>query len=236
MDAVSATFGDAADLLIFCSLATSQGRRAPRKACLAEIGSLTVEFTRLAQLTKDSKYYDAVARITDALQLWQNNTGLPGMWPSELDASGCEMQGSKYNEFQKKPALARPDLPVNVAIQDAVNDVHPLNGVALPPIINKDSSTYGTDEVEVILAEENLADLYAAKDQSSWAEDGTPGELQKRTPPASTSPEMCKPIGLASFWTTYEKFSIGGMSDSVYEYLAKVSRILLPCSPDTGLI
>jgi mannosyl-oligosaccharide alpha-1,2-mannosidase len=49
-----------------------------------------VEFTRLAQLTKEPKYYDAIARITDALEEWQNHTRLPGMWPSYVDASGCE--------------------------------------------------------------------------------------------------------------------------------------------------
>jgi len=59
---------------------------------MSEIGSLSVEFTRLAQLTKEPKYYDAIARITDAFQEWQNHTRLPGMWPIFVDASGCERQ------------------------------------------------------------------------------------------------------------------------------------------------
>lgn len=56
---------------------------------LSEIGSLSVEFTRLAQITKEQKYYDAVARITNELEAWQNHTILPGMWPMAIDASGC---------------------------------------------------------------------------------------------------------------------------------------------------
>lgn len=72
----------------------SQPHRAGVRVVLAEIGSLNMEFTRLAQLTKEAKYYDAVARITDAFEEWQNReengTLVDGMWPIYLDASGCE--------------------------------------------------------------------------------------------------------------------------------------------------
>jgi len=61
---------------------------------LAELGSLAVEFTRLAQITKEPKYYDAIARITDALQEWQNHTRVPGLWPIHVDASGCDREQS----------------------------------------------------------------------------------------------------------------------------------------------
>lgn len=68
----------------------SQSHRASARSNLAELGSLTVEFTRLAQLTNESKYYDAVARITDALVDWQTRgTRLSGLFPDEVDASGC---------------------------------------------------------------------------------------------------------------------------------------------------
>ncbi|KAI1951321.1 hypothetical protein LOZ12_005635 [Ophidiomyces ophidiicola] len=53
---------------------------------LAELGSLSVEFTRLSQLTRDPKYFDAVQRITNVLQEHQNGTRLPGMWPLGIDA------------------------------------------------------------------------------------------------------------------------------------------------------
>ncbi|GAB7356978.1 hypothetical protein MBLNU459_g7816t1, partial [Dothideomycetes sp. NU459] len=71
----------------------SQPHRAGTRVVLAELGSLSVEFTRLAQLTMEPKYYDAIDRITDALQEWQNavnGTLLPGMWPVHVDATGCE--------------------------------------------------------------------------------------------------------------------------------------------------
>jgi hypothetical protein len=68
---------------------TSQVQQASRMVVLAELGTLSLEFTRLTQLTKDPQYYDAVARITDALEEMQTNTTLPGMWPVYIDASGC---------------------------------------------------------------------------------------------------------------------------------------------------
>ncbi|KAL8698469.1 MAG: hypothetical protein Q9224_001838, partial [Gallowayella concinna] len=53
---------------------------------LAEVGSLTLEFTRLAQLTDDVKFYDAIQRITNVLHEYQNKTVLPGLWPVMMDA------------------------------------------------------------------------------------------------------------------------------------------------------
>lgn len=51
----------------------------------ASATTLSMEFTRLAQLTGNNKYYDAVARVTDRLFENQNLTKLPGMWPAFFD-------------------------------------------------------------------------------------------------------------------------------------------------------
>lgn len=55
---------------------------------IAELGSLAMEFTRLAQITGNHSYFDAIQRITNALEEIQMKTSLPGMWPTKLDASG----------------------------------------------------------------------------------------------------------------------------------------------------
>ncbi|KAK0626370.1 family 47 glycosyl hydrolase [Immersiella caudata] len=47
--------------------------------------SLSVEFTRLSQLTGEPKYYDAIDRIKRFLERSQNSTRLPGMWPTFVD-------------------------------------------------------------------------------------------------------------------------------------------------------
>jgi len=51
----------------------------------ASATTLSMEFTRLAQLTGNNKYYDAIARVTDRLFENQNVTKLPGMWPAFFD-------------------------------------------------------------------------------------------------------------------------------------------------------
>ncbi|MCJ1445985.1 MAG: phosphatidylinositol-3,5-bisphosphate 5-phosphatase [Stictis urceolatum] len=52
----------------------------------AEIGSLSLELTRLTQLTGDPKYFDAIQRITDVFDEQQDSTALPGLWPIGVDA------------------------------------------------------------------------------------------------------------------------------------------------------
>ncbi|KAL6704204.1 hypothetical protein ACN47E_008461 [Coniothyrium glycines] len=51
------------------------------QALSAEIGSLSLEFSRLSQLTHNPKYYDAIQRITDLLEKHQNQTKIPGLFP-----------------------------------------------------------------------------------------------------------------------------------------------------------
>lgn len=68
----------------------SQRHLASQRSNLAELGSLSMEFTRLSQLTKDPRYYDAVARVTNALSEYQDRgTKLGSVFPDNVDASGC---------------------------------------------------------------------------------------------------------------------------------------------------
>lgn len=63
---------------------------AKKETLLAEIGSLTLEFTRLSQITGDPKWYDAIARITDIFEECQNRTSYPGLWPTSLNAQQAD--------------------------------------------------------------------------------------------------------------------------------------------------
>ncbi|KAF2651923.1 glycoside hydrolase family 47 protein [Lophiostoma macrostomum CBS 122681] len=47
----------------------------------ASPGTITLEFSRLSQVTGDSKYYAAVSHVMDVFHEHQNETQLPGMWP-----------------------------------------------------------------------------------------------------------------------------------------------------------
>ncbi|KAJ5183972.1 Glycoside hydrolase family 47 [Penicillium capsulatum] len=66
------------------------------RTILAELGSLTVEFTRLTQVTNDPKYFDAVQRISDQLERSQNHTKIPGLWPTFVDANDLNFNGLQF--------------------------------------------------------------------------------------------------------------------------------------------
>ncbi|KAI6380805.1 hypothetical protein MCOR25_001480 [Pyricularia grisea] len=66
----------------------------------ASATSLSLEFTRLAQLTGNDKYYDAIDVISTMLQKTQNQTLLPGMWPMLLNfQSWAESGAQPHREF-----------------------------------------------------------------------------------------------------------------------------------------
>lgn len=58
--------------------------------------SLGLEFTRLSQLTGDDKYYDAINRVTDLLETYQNRTALPGMWPTLINFRHETMPSTQF--------------------------------------------------------------------------------------------------------------------------------------------
>jgi mannosyl-oligosaccharide alpha-1,2-mannosidase len=54
---------------------------APTNEIIAELGSFTLEFTRLSQITGDPKWFDAAQRIMNAFESEQSKTLIPGLWP-----------------------------------------------------------------------------------------------------------------------------------------------------------
>ncbi|KAK0109929.1 hypothetical protein ONS95_002598 [Cadophora gregata] len=64
---------------------------------VSEPGSLTLEFTRLSQVTGDPKYYDAVQRVMDLFDAQQDKTKLPGMWPVVINLKNSDV--SDYGGF-----------------------------------------------------------------------------------------------------------------------------------------
>lgn len=55
--------------------------------------SLSLEFTRLAQLTGDDKYYDAIDRVSKFLERTQEESKLPGMWPAMINFQQEHVRG-----------------------------------------------------------------------------------------------------------------------------------------------
>lgn len=102
----------------------AQGQRqiADEQVLIAEIGSLSMEFTRLSLLTGDPKWFDAVQRITDLMAAQQDSTQLPGMWPMVVNAKDqkfndgshftlAAMADSTFEYLPKMAALLGGKLP-----------------------------------------------------------------------------------------------------------------------------
>nr|POF09790.1 endoplasmic reticulum mannosyl-oligosaccharide 1,2-alpha-mannosidase [Quercus suber] len=96
--------------------ALKEAQTADEKVLVAEIGSLSLEFTRLSQITGDPKWYDAVRRIVERFDESQSKTHLPGMWPVTINAQTEDftqdtyftlggMSDSLYEYFPKMHAL-----------------------------------------------------------------------------------------------------------------------------------
>ncbi|KAK1815372.1 hypothetical protein LTR12_010251 [Friedmanniomyces endolithicus] len=220
----------------------SQPHRATNRVVMAELGSLSLEFTRLAQLTGESKYYDAIARITDAFEEWQNNTRLPGMWPTTVDASGCA-----------KPAQIAFDSSAN---QQPVPGGEGQMMVAGPPVRGAAGAnavtSFGTnvDREQHAAAQAKLEQKTAPKEFDTYVVkrqlDDEASRIQttmdvlsnattyqedpvRRAVPAGNrdSSAVCLPQGLASTnKRASETFTLGGQSDSTYEYLPKQHMLL----------
>ncbi|PLB50237.1 class I alpha-mannosidase 1A [Aspergillus steynii IBT 23096] len=188
----------------------AQQHHADGKAVLAELGSLSVELTRLAQLTKDSKYYDAIARITNELEQYQSKTSMPGLWPLHVDASGC-----RKNNNPPHPANRRVDVPTPVQKPDAgptdaesyknLFEDHQKRG--LPD--NAEPATYNNP-----VKESNPQPNNPVKESSHRANG-------KAMPPVTECTE-----GLTSPTSAIDKYGLGGQADSTYEYLPKEYMLL----------
>lgn len=90
---------------------------------VAEIGSLSMEFTHLTQVTGDARFYDATARIMKLFAAQQDETHLPGMFPVSVNGRAADftrdtfftlgaMSDSLYEYFPKMHALLGGTEPI----------------------------------------------------------------------------------------------------------------------------
>ncbi|CEN59599.1 Putative Class I alpha-mannosidase 1A [Source:UniProtKB/TrEMBL;Acc:Q9HF84] [Aspergillus calidoustus] len=178
----------------------SSPRRGDFKAVLAELGSLSLEFTRLAQLTKDDKYYDAIARITNELEKYQHKTKLPGLWPLNLDASGC-----------RRPVY-EPELETD---EEEASVGQPVRGPAMTYETRSNSTSPKALYSRGI--HEDAEPAYYGDDDSSDTD-----SLGTRTPP----PKQDCFEGLNNQLSNTDRFGLGALGDSTYEYLPKEYMLL----------
>lgn len=60
-------------------------------------GSLSLEFTRLSQITGDPKYYDATERVKKFFHHWQPETKVPGLWPIMINWRDEKMEWPRFS-------------------------------------------------------------------------------------------------------------------------------------------
>jgi mannosyl-oligosaccharide alpha-1,2-mannosidase len=183
-----------------CRDYVSQPHRADTRVVMAELGSLSVEFTRLAQLTKEDKYYDAIARVTNALEAAQDDTRIPGLWPLLLDASGC----NKASNVAGNPSF--PNANDKLVKKKAPNPPKPTPGV-VGTIKNMNKRSGG---------------LAANAEPANY--DTESGQATTSNP---FPKKECVQQGLASPpGAIADDFGLGGQADSTYEYLPKEYMLL----------
>ncbi|KAJ4421319.1 hypothetical protein N0V82_003830 [Gnomoniopsis sp. IMI 355080] len=115
--------------------AAGQGNKylADENVLIAEIGSLTMEFTRLSILTEDPKWFDAVQQIADLMAEAQGKTELEGMWPMVVNGKQANfhegthftlaaMADSAFEYLPKMSALLGGKIPQYQAMYEKAMD------------------------------------------------------------------------------------------------------------------
>ncbi|KAG8529283.1 uncharacterized protein KY384_005918 [Bacidia gigantensis] len=227
----------------------SQPHRAKTRVVLAEIGSLSLEFTRLAQITKEPKYYDAIARITNEFEIWQSQTKLPGLWPLKVDASGCKKTSldsstsphAAGREMRSNKTLSLPEKAAANRIAAANTEV--MDGGSISKLSGKSShdsfEENGDQRVVEADAEKSITrrkgpsltppqggeiherEILSRSSASESATSTKAGEDIKSKKPECEAQGFNSPPYSAS-----EEFTLGGMADSTYEYLPKEYMLL----------
>lgn len=200
---------------------------------------MSVEFTRLAQITKEARYYDAIARITNEFEIWQPNTKVPGLWPQSVDASGCKKPDTSAASSFPDQGPSR-EKPLGGLAKDArEGDTATASDTKEPSTVSSRTPTvsFGSEHPEdsVKNATPGPMSTSTAKSLILRREAGGQGSSKVKATTSSDStvpgsgsaieaqkkPE-CKPQGLASPPNTnIETFPMGGQADSTYEYLPK---------------
>ncbi|KAF7182209.1 hypothetical protein CNMCM7691_001688 [Aspergillus felis] len=215
---------------------------------LAEIGSLSVEFTRLAQLTKQDKYYDAIARITNDLEKLQGQTMLPGLWPLKIDASGCGTAASQLNYEVPRDdvvdtetsALSPAPLhsPVFSSAAPSASSSAPSSSPSsasssTPPLPSSTQSpSLARNERPLPTDAHSYAKFFDRRDGGSLHIDAEPANYDDapnegaNSVISSNSGDKACTGGLAAPPSSKHKFGLGARGDSTYEYLPKEYMIL----------
>ncbi|KAK0611494.1 glycosyl hydrolase family 47-domain-containing protein [Immersiella caudata] len=201
-------------------------KRASASSGVAELGSMGMEFTRLAQLTGKNKYYDAIARITDALEELQNREGgtaIPGVFPQNLDASGCNQTAAAEKRREREEEARAREEEERRREEETRRKEEDEEGKkrGAPTHHHREGETLETDSNGD--GKDDLA-FEVHRETGSAAHGGlakrfSMGEF--RPSPPGMMDDECIPQPLKSPGYGSDSYSMGGSQDSAYEYFPK---------------
>ncbi|KAH6686816.1 family 47 glycosyl hydrolase [Plectosphaerella plurivora] len=223
---------------------------------VAEVATLSMEFTRLAQLTGQDRFYDAIARITNGLvDLQRRGTSVPGIFPESLDLSGCNKTASMQLQMEKNREAEAARQSSSAAVSDGnspepqghqaeeavpIGDLRapakPDEEEALPrgkefePAKGPDTAIVhrrGVDDGTV--ADTNDKEIVTRAGRLEFPE--IPSNRHQPPPPELSNlgppPDAeCVPQGIDPATWGYQQYSMGGSQDSAYEYFPKEDLLL----------
>ncbi|KAL2128816.1 hypothetical protein VTI74DRAFT_8609 [Chaetomium olivicolor] len=198
-------------------------KRASQSVSVAELGSMSMEFTRLAQLTGEDKYYDAIARITDAFEEFQNRenaTAIPGIFPQQLDASGCNRTATtQASTTDDNSGAAGKQTIDDIGTWQEPGAYGTRNGKHSKP----DERVQANAEFGSAAGAGQEADLgFRQFDDGLQKRDGPPKAIPKSVIPTQLPEDWdCVPQGLTGAGWGSGSYSMGGSQDSTYEYFPK---------------
>ncbi|RYC62062.1 hypothetical protein CHU98_g4157 [Xylaria longipes] len=79
------------DFIDFDAAKRGDGLTVESSVVSASPGTLSLELTRISQITGDPKYYDAISRVMDVFYRGQEKTKLPGLWPVFVSMSSQDV-------------------------------------------------------------------------------------------------------------------------------------------------
>ncbi|KAK9366839.1 glycoside hydrolase [Lipomyces kononenkoae] len=204
--------------------------RAGKHMVLAQFASLSLEFTRLAQVTQNQTYYSVIQRLMDQVESSLSSSPVPGLWPLRMDISGCKTEDSPNGQVPNGQRSSSP--PLRIPKDGSSDPIRPsqqlqnkINDAAAESAVDEEATPGGRN-----LAKRQL-DLEENRDsqvRSTTLGDATVPDSNSAIPPAKPDPKCVGVKGLSESFRDHfaRKFSAGALGDSAYEYLIKQHLLL----------
>lgn len=161
--------------------------RAGSSSNLAEFGSLSVEFTRLAQLTGNNTYYDAVDRLTQALARKAPGLSKPYLFPPGLDTSGCNLVPLDSNS-ESNAQKSQRNLPLaGETVVDAAESSASSSAVADGSISTIPLSLLSSNSITLSSSSTTISSPSSSFSSSSATQTTTPSATSTSTTSIPTS-------------------------------------------------